>query len=265
MKRPMRWMRPRALLVGCAVFWIAGCVTAPETGRRQLVLIGSAQEMQLGLQAFSDMKKETPVSKNAAAMALVEKVGRRIAAVADLPGAEWEFVLFESPEANAFCLPGGKVGVYTGILPITKDEAGLATVIAHEVAHAAAHHGAERMSRAIITQGLGEVASAYVGGKDPRYQAAFGSLYGIGVQVGETLPHSRKQESEADQIGLIYMAKAGYDPEAAVAFWERFAEYNRRQGSQTPAFLRTHPLDERRIADLKQWMPQAKAAYRPAR
>ena len=221
--------------------------------------------MQLGLQAFSDMKKETPVSKNAAAMALVEKVGRRIAAVADLPGAEWEFVLFESPEANAFCLPGGKVGVYTGILPITKDEAGLATVIAHEVAHAAAHHGAERMSRAIITQGLGEVASAYVGGKDPRYQAAFGSLYGIGVQVGETLPPSRKQESEADQIGLIYMAKAGYDPEAAVAFWERFAEYNRRQGSQTPAFLRTHPLDERRIADLKQWMPQAKAAYRPAR
>lgn len=265
MKKVMRSKPVQALLVCLGLAWMFGCVTAPETGRKQLVLIGGAQELQLGLQAFDQMKHEVPISKDARTKALVEKVGRRIAAVADLPGAEWEFVVFESADANAFCLPGGKVGVYTGILPITRDEAGLATVIGHEVAHAAAHHGAERMSRAMVTQGLGEVASAYLGGKDPRYQAAFGSLYGIGTQLGETLPHSRKQESEADQIGLIWMAKAGYNPETAVGFWQRFAEYNQRQGSQTPLFLRTHPLDEQRIANLKQWMPQAKAAYRPAR
>jgi metalloendopeptidase OMA1, mitochondrial len=264
MKLVVRWMRVRMVLAFCGLAWAIGCVTAPETGRKQLLLIGADQELQLGLQAFTEMKQQVPVSKDAKAKALVEKVGRRIAAVAELPGAQWEFVGFESQEANAFCPPGGKGGVYTGILPITRDEAGLAAVIGHEVAHAAAHHGAERMSRAMITQGLGEVATAYVGGKDQRYQAAFGSLYGIGIQLGETLPHSRKQESEADQIGLIWMAKAGYDPEAAVGFWQRFAEYNRGQGSKTPLFLRTHPLDEQRIADLKQWMPRAKAAFRPA-
>ena len=252
------------VLALCGLAWVFGCVTAPETGRKQLVLIGAEQERQLGLQAFTQMKQETPVSRDPKANALVKKVGQRIAAVAELPGAQWEFVVFESQEANAFCLPGGKVGVYTGILPITRDEAGLAAVIGHEVAHAAAHHGAERMSRAMITQGVGEVATAYVGGQSQSSQAMFGSLYGIGIQLGETLPHSRKQESEADQIGLIWMAKAGYDPEAAVGFWERFAEYNQRRGSSTPLFLRTHPLDERRIADLKQWMPRAKAAFRPA-
>lgn len=246
-----------------ALALLVGCATAPETGRRQLILIGPGEETQLGIQAFSQTKQQVPISKDAQVNALVQKVGQRIAAVADLPNAQWEFVVFESPEANAFCLPGGKVGVYTGILPITKDEAGLATVIGHEVAHARAHHGAERMSRAMVRDGLGEIATSYVGSKDPRYQAAFGSLYGLGTQIGEALPHSRTQESEADRIGLLYMARAGYDPEAAVAFWQRFAEYNRRQGGSTPAFLRTHPLDEKRIADLQSWMPQAKQEYRP--
>jgi predicted Zn-dependent protease len=264
MNKLVWWRRVRRGCGVCLVAWACGCATAPETGRKQLLLIGADQELQLGMQAFSQMKQEVPISKDPKVNALVEKVGRRIAGVANLPGAQWEFVVFESQEANAFCLPGGKVGVYTGILPITRDEAGLATVIGHEVAHAAARHGAERMSRAMVTQGIGEVATAYVGGKDARYQAAFGSLYGIGIQLGETLPHSRSQESEADQIGLIWMAKAGYDPEAAVSFWERFAEYNRRRGSSTPRFLRTHPLDEQRIAELKQWMPRAKAAFRPA-
>lgn len=259
------WIRVGGwLAVASALVLLAGCTTAPETGRKQLSLVGAGQETQLGLQAFDQMKKEVPVSKDPAANALVQKVGRRIAAVAELPNAQWEFVVFESQQANAFCLPGGKVGVYTGIFPITKDEAGLATVIGHEVAHAAAHHGAERMSRAMVTQGVGEIASAYIGGKDPRYQATFGSLYGLGIQVGEALPHSRQQEAEADEIGLIYMAKAGYDPEAAVGFWQRFADYNRKAGGTTPWFLRTHPLDEKRIEDLKKWMPRAKASYRPA-
>lgn len=262
--KPGVWGWNRRLgMVFLAAAWLGGCVTAPETGRRQLVLVGAQEELRLGLQAFSQIKQEVPISRDRAATALVEKVGRRIAAVANLPGAEWEFVLFESQEANAFCLPGGKVGVYTGLLPIARDEAGLATVIGHEVAHAAAHHGAERMSRAMITQGIGNAATAYVGSKDPRYEKTFGSLYGIGLQIGETLPHSRKQEAEADEIGLLWMARAGYDPEAAVAFWQRFADYNRDKGSQTPRFLRTHPLDQDRIANLQRLMPKAKAAFRP--
>src|SRR5487761_2358443 len=133
---------------------LAGCNTVPVTGRSQLNLMSTGQEMQLGLTSFDQLKKETPISKDAAANALVQKVGQRIAAVAgkDMPGAQWEFVVFDSQEANAFCLPGGKVGVYTGILPITQDEAGLATVIVHEVAHASQHHGAERMSDAMAVQ-----------------------------------------------------------------------------------------------------------------
>jgi predicted Zn-dependent protease len=243
---------------------LAGCATAPETGRRQLILMGGAEEVQLGLQSFEQTKKEIPISRDPAVNALVQKVGRRIAGVAHLPNAQWEFVVFQSPEANAFCLPGGKVGVYTGILPITKDEAGLATVIGHEVAHAEARHGAERMSRAMVRQGVGDAASSYIGKKDARYQQAFGSLYGAGSQLLEALPHSRKQESEADEIGLIYMARAGYDPEAAVTFWQRFAAHNKAAGNTTPWYLRTHPLDEKRIEDLRQWMPRAKAAFKPA-
>jgi predicted Zn-dependent protease len=243
---------------------LLGCATAPETGRRQLILMGGAEESQLGVQAFEQTKKEVPVNRDPQLNALVQKVGRRIAAVARLPQAQWEFVVFESKEANAFCLPGGKVGVYTGLLPITRDEAGLATVIGHEVAHAEARHGAERMSRAMVRQGVGEAANSYLGSKDARYQQAFGSLYGTGTQLLETLPHSRTQEAEADEIGLVRMAQAGYDPEAAVAFWQRFAAHNKAAGPRTPWYLRTHPLDEKRIQDLKQWMPRAKAAFRPA-
>jgi predicted Zn-dependent protease len=208
------------------------------------------------------MKKEVPISKDPAANALVQKVGKRIAAVAPLQGAQWEFVVFESKEANAFCLPGGKVGVYTGILPITKDEAGLATVLGHEVAHAVARHGGERMSEAMGLQALGAgVDAATVNSK---YHSLAVAGYGLGSQLGVALPYSRLQESEADHLGLIYMARAGYNPEAAVAFWQRFADFNRQQGSQTVWFLRTHPLDEKRIEQLKTWMPQAKAEFKPA-
>jgi predicted Zn-dependent protease len=199
----------------------------------------------------------------------LQKVGKRIAAVTakDMPNAQWEFVVFESKEANAFCLPGGKVGVYTGILPVTKDEAGLATVIGHEVAHAVARHGAERMSEAYVLQTGGSLLGAGMGvaKTDPRWQAAAMTAYGLGAQMGRELPHNRKQESEADQIGLMYMARAGYNPEAAVDFWKRFSEFNQQQGaSGTPAFLRTHPTDETRIRQLQEWMPKAKAEYKPA-
>lgn len=241
--------------------WLAGCATEPMTGRKQFLVTGASQEVALGLTAFETLKKETPLSKDTAQRALLEKVGRRIAAVSGMTGAQWEFVLFESPQANAFCLPGGKVGVYTGILPVTRDEAGLATVIGHEVAHALARHGGERMS---VAKGL-ELAGI-LGGQamsQSEYGPYFQQLYAPVSQVAVALPHSRAQESSADEIGLVLMARAGYDPAAAVGFWERFAAHNRSSGNQTPWFLRTHPLDQQRIARIQQLLPKAKAEFRP--
>ncbi len=260
----------KILRCGVPVFLVAlllaGCETVPETGRSQLNIVSSSEEVKLGMEAFQDTKQKTPISKDAAATAMVQRAGQRIASVANLPNAQWEFVLFDSPEANAWCLPGGKVGVYSGILPITKDEAGLATVIGHEVAHATAHHGAERMSQQMAAQAGGTVVGALVSGKSQATQALVGQAYGAASQVGVLLPFSRKQEAEADYIGLLYMARAGYDPAAAVDFWQRFAEYNRQHGgSQGLAFLRTHPLDEQRIANLKAELPKAQAEYQKAK
>jgi len=255
-----------SIFTGLLALALTGCNTVPVTGRSQFNLMSTGQEQQLGLTSFDKLKQETPISKDPAANALVQKVGHRIAAVADkdMPGAQWEFVVFESKEANAFCLPGGKVGVYTGILPITKDEAGLATVIGHEVAHAVARHGGERMTEAMGLQLGSEILGVTLSNSDPRLQAAASAAYGLSSQVGVALPHSRAQESEADHIGLIYMARAGYDPQMAVAFWQRFADFEKQQGGNTPVFLRTHPTDATRIQQLEAWMPQAMAQYHPA-
>ncbi|MCX7887676.1 MAG: M48 family metallopeptidase, partial [Verrucomicrobiae bacterium] len=197
---------------------------------------------------------------------ILQRVGQRIASVAqkDLPTARWEFVLFESKEVNAFCLPGGKVGVFTGILPIAKDENGLAAIVGHEVAHAAARHGAERMSEALLIEVGGAVLDTATQRKAEATRKALAVAYGLGTQLGVYLPHSRKQELEADHMGLIYMARAGYDPRTAVELWRRFAAYGKQRGSAVPGFLRTHPVDEVRIAQLQQLMPKALAEYRPA-
>ncbi len=252
------------LLLGATVLALfTACHTVPETGRRSLNLVPEGQMMQMSLSEFENMKQEMPVSTDARINALVRRVGERIAAVADLPDAQWEFVVFEVDQANAFCLPGGKVGVYTGILPITKTEAGLATVIGHEVAHAVAKHGNDRVSRALLTQLGGAVLAAGVSGSE--YASVISQVYGVGTQVGLELPHSRSQELEADHIGVLYMAEAGYDPQEAVAFWKRFAEFNASQGSSTPAFLRTHPLDEARIRQLEKIMPEAQRRYQASR
>jgi predicted Zn-dependent protease len=241
---------------------LGGCSTVPVTGRQQLNMISLGQELELGLTSFEEMKRELPVSRDPGANALVQKVGRRIAATAskDLPNAKWEFVVFESEQANAFCLPGGKVGVYTGILPITRDESGLATVIGHEVAHAAAHHGAERMSQALLMQTGGQVVGAFSSAASPAAQTAVATIYGLGTQVGLALPHNRLQEAEADEIGLIYMARAGYNPRAALEFWARFAEATAQEGGP-PWFLRTHPVTEDRIKHLREILPQAERAF----
>lgn len=246
--------------------FFTGCATVPETGRSQLNIISADEEMKLGVTEFQQTKQKTPISKDAQTTAMVQRAGKRIAAVANLPNAQWEFVLFDSAEANAWCLPGGKVGVYTGILPITKDETGLATVIGHEVAHATAHHGAERMSQQMVAQLGGSAAGALASGTSQATQTLVGQAYGVASQVGVLLPFSRKQEAEADYIGLLYMARAGYDPAAAIAFWQRFADYNRQHGgSQGLSFLRTHPLDEQRIQNLKAELPRAQAEYQKAK
>jgi len=253
-----------ALALG-AIFVFTGCKTVPETGRRQLNLVSSSQEMQLGLTAFNDVKKETPISHDPAANAMVQKVGKRIAAVAskDLPNAQWEFIVFDSPEANAFCLPGGKVGVFKGLLAVANDESSLATVIGHEVAHAALHHGSERMSEAMLMQTGGQVLGSALGSASPTWQAAAATAYGLTTKVGRELPHSRAQEMEADKVGVTFMARAGYNPQAALDFWKRFAAYSAKSGnaSSTPTFLRTHPTDEQRIAALQKVIPQAMAEY----
>lgn len=244
---------------------LVSCATVPETGRRELLLVGSAEEMQLGLTEFEKLKKSTPLCRDTAINAMVRQVGQRIAAVAPLPDAQWEFVVFDEPKtANAFCLPGGKVAVYTGILPITRDEAGLATVIGHEVSHAVARHGAERLSHGLLVQYGGLFLDQAMSRNSESTRNLALLAYGLGSTVGVALPHSRLQETEADHLGLIYMARAGYDPREAVAFWKRFAAYNANQGKQPIQFLSTHPVDATRIAQLEAELPQALAEYQKA-
>ncbi|MEY6433274.1 M48 family metallopeptidase [Thioalkalicoccus limnaeus] len=262
--------RRSILLAGAALpltgALLPGCATVSETGRSQLLLISPAQEAQLGLQTFDQIKRETPVSRDRAQTEMVRRVGQRIAAVVPMPEARWEFVLFDVPDTpNAFALPGGKVGIYSGILPITKNEAGLATVIAHEIGHISARHGAERLSQGLLVQMGGIALSTALGSQPGATRDLVMQAYGVGAQVGVLLPYSRTQEFEADELGLLYMARAGYDPREALAFWRRFQDHNRERPGRTLEYLSTHPLDERRIANLERLMPRALTEYEMAR
>ena len=249
-------------LAGAALL-LGGCSTVPETGRRQVRLIDADQEMQLGLSEFQKLKTNTPISQDRTQQALLNGVGNNIARVAPLPNAQWEFVLFEEPEnPNAFCLPGGKVGVYSGILPITQSEAGLATVIGHEVAHAVARHGAERVSHGLLIETGGQALDVLLGSSGQTTRTLALGAYGLGSQLGVALPYSRTQELEADHLGLLYMARAGYDPREAVAFWKRFSAYQASHGGGSSVeFLSTHPLDATRIRQLEQLLPKATQEY----
>ena len=201
------------LLFAALGLLLAGCATVPYTNRKQINFVPESQEIQLGLQAYQDVQKKNKISTDPAINALVQRVGKKVAAAAEKPDWDWQFTVIDDPKTvNAFCLPGGKIAVYTGILPLTKDDSGLAVVLAHETAHALAHHGAERMSdQTLMSVPLEMVLQGQSQEAQELAQAAFG--------IGVVLPFSRKQESEADHIGLILMAKAEYDPRSAVPFW----------------------------------------------
>jgi predicted Zn-dependent protease len=242
----------------------ATCTTVPYTNRTQLMLMSEAEDMRLGAAAYQQVLNEERIERDPHITGPVTRVGQRIAAVAGKPEYQWEFTVIDDPkQANAFCLPGGKVAVYTGIFPIARDEAGLAAVIGHEVAHALARHGAERMSQntALQVGAAGVAVAAGASGVSGTTAQMIMQAYGLGSTIGIALPFNRAQESEADHIGLILMAKAGYNPEAAVGLWERMASAER--GASPPQWLSTHPHPKTRIQDLRRWMAEAQRYYRP--
>jgi len=251
---------------------LGGCAIVPLTGRSQLSLVSESELAALGAQDYKDLLAGEKLSKNQAEIRTVAVVGQNVARSAEqfmrangmagqAASYRWEFTLIEDDAtANAFCMPGGKVGVYSGILPITKNSAGLAVVVAHEVAHAIANHGGERMSQLLLAQLGGMALSQALQQKPQETQQLAMMAYGLGANVGVLLPYDRKQESEADRIGLILMAQAGYDPQAAIAFWQRMEA----QGSgEPPEFLSTHPSHATRISDLRKWLPEAMKYYKP--
>ncbi|MBX3437692.1 MAG: M48 family metallopeptidase, partial [Planctomycetaceae bacterium] len=247
------------LIAALILAMAAGCSNTPLTGRRQMVLVPESQEVLLGTQAFQQILVEKRLSENKDLAAAVNRVGRRIADVANKPGYDWEFRVIADDEMNAFALPGGKVAIHEGIIPICQDEAGLAVVMSHEIGHVLARHGAERMTQETIAAGAGGVLNSISREKtDSTTSDQIMQGYGIASRYGVLLPYSRKHESEADAIGLILMAKAGYDPSAAPEFWERFAQ---KSGAKPPELLSTHPADARRAAALRVLLPSAMNYY----
>jgi predicted Zn-dependent protease len=258
MKKRSRWISVVAVLA-----LLTGCYTVPETGRRSAIVISPGEEAEMGAAAFADVRAKEKVSADPAANERVQRVGRRIAEAVGsaLPTAKWEFVVFDEPKtANAFALPGGKVGVYTGLLDLASTDDELAIVMGHEIGHVTARHGAERMSTGLFAGAIG--AGVGIASNNSRYQDLVRALYGIGA-TGATLYFSRSNESEADFIGLRYAAKAGYNPEAAVTFWQKMAKA--KDGAQPPKWLSTHPPHADRIADLQRWMPEVLPLYETAR
>jgi predicted Zn-dependent protease len=246
------------------------CSTVPITGRKQLNLLAESELMAMSLTQYQTFLGENKLSSNAEQAQMVTRVGKRIATAVEtffaehqmsdrIKDFEWEFNLVEDDTPNAWCMPGGKVVVYTGILPITRDDTGLAVVMGHEIAHAVARHGNERMSQQMGVQ-LGNVAlSVALEEKSEETKNVFLSAYGVGSQVLLMLPYSRTHETEADKMGLVFMAMAGYNPNEAVGFWQRMSELG---GEKPPEFLSTHPADETRVKDLKAYLPEALKYYK---
>lgn len=258
-----KYTRLITLLVLAAV---AACTTVPITGRKQLNLIPQGEMLSMSYQQYSEFLKANRVSRDAGQTALVKRVGARIQGAVEryfathgmsdrINNYKWEFNLVDSDEINAWCMPGGKVVIYSGILPVTQSEAGLAVVMGHEIAHAVAEHGNERMSQQLLTQLGGAALFVALRDKPEQTKNLWLATYGAGTTIGLLLPFSRSQESEADRLGLIFMTMAGYDPNESVAFWQRMAA--KKGGGAPPEFLSTHPSDQTRINNLKRLIPEA--------
>lgn len=253
----------------CGIAFVA-CTKAPITGRSQLHLVSDSEMVSMANQQYTDFLKENKISTDQVHTEQVKRVGTRIAGAVEkylndhgmaneVKQYKWEFNLVESKDVNAWCMPGGKVVVYTGILPVTKDETGLAVVMGHEIAHAVAKHGSERMSQGLLQQMGGIALSAALSKQPAATQQMAMAAYGAGSEVGVLLPFSRTQESEADHLGLIFMAMAGYNPDEAVTFWQRMSEGSK--GEKPPEILSTHPSDATRIANIKKLLPEAHTYY----
>ncbi|MBU0474437.1 MAG: M48 family metallopeptidase [Bacteroidetes bacterium] len=254
------------------VFMFAvSCSTVPVTGRSQLSIIPDSQMMSMSFQQYDQFLAENKLSTNKTQTASIKNVGYKIQKAVEqyfrqenlsnhLKGYAWEFNLIESKEVNAWCMPGGKVVFYTGILPVCNNDAGIAVVMGHEIAHAIAEHGGERMSQGLITQLGGMGLSIALQNKPKETQEIWMTAFGVGTQLGVMLPFSRLHESEADHLGLIFMAMAGYNPQEAVEFWKRMSA--QKNGSAPPEFLSTHPSDETRIRDLQKLLPEALKYYK---
>ncbi|MFD1143352.1 M48 family metallopeptidase [Larkinella insperata] len=272
----------RAIMAILLVGLVIACQKVPLTGRNQLVLIPNSQMLPLSFTNYKGVLDSSRVVRTGAQEDMIKRVGARIQKAVEtymaannlsdrLSGFQWEFNLIESPQVNAWCMPGGKVAFYTGILPYTQNEAGVATVMGHEVSHAIAEHGNERMSEELVASGLLQGGQLVLGSLSQNQRSQTNALLlqavGAGLpaayQVGRALPHSRSQESEADKLGLIFMAMAGYNPQEAVNFWGRMAKAG--GGQKPPEFLSTHPSDERRIRDLEKQMPDAMKYYQQGR
>jgi predicted Zn-dependent protease len=259
--------------VAVAMVTLHSCSTVPLTGRNRLSFVNEGEMQTAAAQSYTTLLKDpsTKVLNNADATR-VKQIGQKIATAVtqymnangygdQIAGFKWEFNLIQSTDVNAWCMPGGKVAIYTGILPVTKDDAGLATVMGHEIAHAVARHSSERASKAAVAEGVGGLLGAATSGKSAGTQQVLNSIYGIGAQAGYLLPNSRTQELEADHLGLIFMSMAGYDPANAVGFWQRMAAAS--AGSQKPAeFLSTHPADATRIAQIQKDLPEAQRYFK---
>ncbi|MDX9701981.1 MAG: M48 family metallopeptidase [Candidatus Auribacterota bacterium] len=251
--------------------YITGCASVPLTGRTQMALVSDKELVTSSLQAYDQIVSQSKVSRNSRDSAMVKKVGDKIITATkeimqengrygEIEYFQWEVTLLDNDAmVNAFCMPGGKIVVFSGILPITQNESGLAVVMGHEVAHAVAKHSRERMSHMVLTNAGGVILSEIISKRSEHAQSMIMTMYGLGAQVGGMLPYSRLQEREADRMGLIFMAKAGYDPTAAISLWERMLA---AEQAQIPEFLSTHPLTANRIEQIKTYIPEAMEYYR---
>ncbi len=256
------------------VLLLNGCATVPVTGRSQLLLMPESELDAMSSKEYSQFLATHRLSHNRREVEMVRRVGWRIAHAVErylaqhgqsnlIRGYKWEFNLVEGKEINAWCMPGGKVVVYTGLLPIARNDAGLAVVLGHEIAHAIARHANERISQQLALQIGGSALSSALGTSGSATNTVFRDLYGLGANLGVLLPYSRLQETEADHLGLIFMAMAGYDPREAVNFWERMMK-TKKAGGAPPELLSTHPSDRARIEQIRKFLPEALRYYRKA-